>query len=584
MSFWIFVLFFSLLPGVLCVTNQFLFLVTTMSPVDLGKAKRKLVRRSQSLPREQHVSGSSASGKDCLSEAMDQAFNGDGLDEQQQQQQRGEKEKPKSDRIVIERDEDFSDNMDSMDEFDLMEKASQGIEYVPPKTPLGTQNVVISIPANQMGLWDAACAEGAAKEKAKEDERRRQENEAASAGTMATIAKSIALDADKIHSRSLGVGMERHDFPVVGDEDLQRNGQSQEAHSGPYRVTFPEMVLPGCREFMRTIDVTGDGLEFVMITRRDESEEWYLPSMQVFADVINMVQMKILMGNMDMASVLFDTKNWGGVRVMILRVSSVLSLARWRSELTKIDHEGREYNSFPKCSLQAKNNQVSMLLRDGLRYFRLEWLSLELKKRNALKGKIAVVFSKVYGPKEKTRLGVSKDGWKLVIANVDDVFLRSLRAFSPGHSFKVGASTVLIRELSSDYMPIIPPGSAATRIVPCSQPQVQPREHVYEVNVPVVSNQFQSQQQQHQPQPQPQSSSQDQPRPSLLLEPPAGVGSEVAFDIQAPPEVPDLLMSITSPVPPDQARLRSGPGSRGGRGRRARDAASAAARRAYNAM
>ena len=46
--------------------------------------------------------------------------------------------------------------------------------------------------------------------------------------------------------------------------------------------------------------------------------------------------------------------------------------------------------------------------------------------------------------------------------------------------------------------------------------------------------------------------------------------------------VPDLVRAISSPLPQEQARTKSGPGSRGGTGKRVRDAASAVARRALN--
>ena len=576
-----------------------------MSPIDKSKIKKNSVRRAQSLPCEPQVGGlvnmlpgCKISTKDCLEEVIEDAFREESQEEQQQQQQqhhssdadahqqqrdedvqRGEKEKPRPN-IVFGRDDSQPENVDSMDEFDIAEKASQGIEYEVSGPPLGSQDVVISIPANQVALWDQAFEEANSVKPSNDGvvAPPSPRAQAAAAASSAATARSIALDADKIHDRSLGAGMERHNFPVICDEDLQHNSQppNQVPSFGSCRITIPEMVLPPALQHHRSFDVTGDALEFVLVARREETDDWYIPDMQVFADVINMVQMRILEKNMRLGEVLFDTKNWGGVGVMLLRVACPISLARWRVELTKVEYNDREYNSFPKNSLQARNNQVSMLLRDGLRYFRLEWLAVELKKRNSLKGKITVVFSKVYGIKEKTRLGASKYGWRLVIANVDEVFLQSVKAFPPGHGFKVGASTVLIRQLSSDYMPIIPPDSAASKIV---QMEVAVEEFQPRQQQPMAAQIQQQLQRQRQ--------DEDLLPNGLSIQSQRGPLSGQDHQQQQQQHVqgvPDLLMSITSPIPPDQARVRAGPGSRGGHGRRARDAASAAARRAYNGI
>ena len=539
--------------------------------------------------------GCSISNADGLSQVMEetrQADVRDGLASPSQQQglHSGVPQTSGSRPIVIEAADSDRDEVESMDEFDMAERAAQGLDpYVVPKNPLGTQEVIISIPAESMDAWNKAVAEGAGKSSATSTGPEpanvgSAESLAAAAASSAAVARCIALDAHNIHDRSMGVGMERHNFPVVSDEDLLRDGPVSGVSGGSFRITIPEMVLPAACEFRRTFDVTGDALEFVMVARRDESEDWYIPSMQVFADVVNSVQMSIFDNHMRISDVLYETKNWGGVGVMILRVSCPIRLARWRRVLAKIDFDGKEFNSFPKNSLQTKSKQVSMLLRDGLRYFRLEWLPMELKKRNSLRGKMTVVFSKVYGIKEKTRLGVSKYGWRLVIANVDDVFLEAVKVFPPGHGFKVGASTVMIRELNLNYMPIIPPDSAAASVnlqqqqpqQPPIQVQVQPlpdleTTQMYEVLVPVESGQFQPQQLQ------PVDVSQDQEQ----VRSPA---SQAALGLQSMSDVPDLLRAISSPIPPEQARARAGPDSRGGRGRRARDAASAAARRAYGAV
>ena len=428
-----------------------------MSPVDKTKKCRGM-RRSKS---DTAVVGGSASllptRSDCLKEAVDQVF---GNDEDRSPDVPG-------DQIIIncsgkpqESDDEFDDQY--MDEFDLAEHESADPDMtVDPVSPLlGTQECVISIPEKYMGAWQQACDE-AVENKKKAD----AEAEVAKNRAMDQVRSQLTDDADSIHERSLRDSMVRHDFSETesqSQEQLQQQQQQLSVRDGPPTIEIPEMILQH-GEVYRTFVIEDGALQFVLVARDREDEPWYIPDIQTFADIINLAQTRIFDEDWKFAGVVLDTMNWGGVGVLSLQATCPVRLARWRTLLTTVSHKNAEYNSFPKESLQSRSNQISLLLRDGLRYYQLKYLPRGLLTRNPLKGKVKVVFSKVYGIKEKTRMGASKYGWRLVIADVDEVFVASLSKFPPGYAFKLGASSVQIRLLNSNVEPVIPPASAAPK-------------------------------------------------------------------------------------------------------------------------
>ena len=230
------------------------------------------------------------------------------------------------------------------------------------------------------------------------------------------MVEDLSESAKKIHDGYLGQGMEKLDFPPVADSNLELDEYPESGISSPFFITIPEWLLLSRDEFNQMFEVFGTTLDFVLVKRRAHDFPWYIPPMSSFADVINVLQNRIPEKRFRFLDILVETKSWCGVGVMSLKVTCPLRLARWRQQLTFINFEGYSYNSFPRGALQTKETQVSILLRTGLRFFGLKWLAHGLKLRNGLKGRITVVYSKKYGPNDKTRGGISKAGWRLVIS------------------------------------------------------------------------------------------------------------------------------------------------------------------------
>ena len=368
--------------------------------------------------------------------------------------------------------------------------------------------------------------------------------------------------------------MEVHDFPTVDDEAIDLEVTPYDV-TGPFRITIPELILHTRSEFNPTFAIYGTTLEFVLTKRRSEDFPWYIPPLTDFAEVVNQVQVRVLERGFRFLDVLVETSSWCGVGVLSLKATCPLRMQRWREQVTRVDWQGYEYNTFPK---DTRDIQVSILLRAGLKNFKLKWIAHELKIRNPLKGKMTIVCSKTYGPNDRSRVGISKDGWRLVIAKVDATFAESLKLLPFGYGFRVGASTVQIRFLSSTGKPALPALGAAPEVQPL-QP-TQPNQLKVQVHdqLRTQSAYFRQQQiQQVDPQAPPAAASREIPQSEV----PLSKLPSLTF-----PLVPELVKAITVPLPFYQVKPKHGPGSRGGKKAKnaAAAAASAAARKALDAF
>ena len=192
---------------------------------------------------------------------------------------------------------------------------------------------------------------------------------------------------------------------------------------------------------------------------------------------------------------------------------------------------------------------------------------------------MSIAYSKRYGPNDKTRSGICKNGWRLVIANVDTTFVESLHDFPFGHPFKIGASSAQVRLLSNPGEPSLPEFNYDDNVLP--QP---PRLTSHQRLVQEVQEQKQLQHAQFRYL---QATQLGKAVPSVASHeiPQAEVETSKLPSLGFP-YVPDLVKAIKVPVPHEQVKPKKGPGSRGGKKAKnmAAAAASAVARKAYKTM
>ena len=103
------------------------------------------------------------------------------------------------------------------------------------------------------------------------------------------------------------------------------------------------------------------------------------------------------------------------------------------------------FTLFPKDAVENRGS-ISVLLRDGFKNFKPRCLPAAIFRRNrGLTGSLRATHTKTYGPNDKTRSGVSKNGWRLVLLQGCPQFMRSLEAYDEDEKFNLGSGFIFIR-------------------------------------------------------------------------------------------------------------------------------------------
>ena len=112
-----------------------------------------------------------------------------------------------------------------------------------------------------------------------------------------------------------------------------------------------------------------------------------------------------------------------------------------------------QFNTFPQCQVEQEG-RLSLFLRSTMRAFNLAVLPEALFEWNPmLEGGMEVICSRLYGPGDVTRNGISKEDWRLVWIQGDRAFLESLRHLSENYLFRLYPERVPIRGgIRRDYV------------------------------------------------------------------------------------------------------------------------------------
>ena len=88
---------------------------------------------------------------------------------------------------------------------------------------------------------------------------------------------------------------------------------------------------------------------------------------------------------------------------------------------------------------------LSAILRNELRGFELDLFPKELMQKNeGLEGTVVITHSRTYGPADKTRAGLPKEGWRLIFLEGCPLFLAKLAQFPESHRFEFCSSRIQI--------------------------------------------------------------------------------------------------------------------------------------------
>ena len=223
-------------------------------------------------------------------------------------------------------------------------------------------------------------------------------------------------------------GLETHTFPRVTDKALNEISTVQTAQAArvSLRLLVPEIVsASGSRndEVLRSLDVV-DSLMLVLVSRiKGSGQSWSIPVNQDFHDVLNAVDCQIFEDKIDACGLISSAIVWEGVGKFGLRAADPGKVDRWRRCLAELDFGSFEWNSFPVDALVAGKKQVSILLKNDLRNFKLKWLTHGLLLANRqIQGRVEAKYTKNYTDSSVTKFGISKKGWRVLSADVDSAF------------------------------------------------------------------------------------------------------------------------------------------------------------------
>ena len=218
--------------------------------------------------------------------------------------------------------------------------------------------------------------------------------------------------------------------------------------SKPFReVAIPEFIWPDERKTMDgLVDIKSKGvIQFVVLARSGHvaHEAWDAPKLDMVRDFASFLLCKIAELKLEFGTILRWTNPWGSVAVVGLDSSDLDMLQRFRTFFTTLRFNHHYFNTFPKDAL-TNSLSLHILLKNDLREFKEEFLAEALFARNKLYGILETLEAETYTAADTTRAGVSKNGWRNVLLEGDEYFLRSLSAFPALHWFNLGPATVQI--------------------------------------------------------------------------------------------------------------------------------------------
>ena len=186
-------------------------------------------------------------------------------------------------------------------------------------------------------------------------------------------------------------------------------------------------------------------VQFVVLARSGHlaQESWDAPGIDLVRDFASFATCHIAELKLEFGAVLRWTNPWGSVAVVGLDTSDLELLNKFRTFFTTLRFQHQYFNTFPKDAM-TNDFGISILLKSDLREFKEQFLAEALFARNQLFGTLDTLQAETYTAADTTRQGVSKNGWRNVLLDGNDVFLESLSKFTASHWFSIGPASVQI--------------------------------------------------------------------------------------------------------------------------------------------
>ena len=171
---------------------------------------------------------------------------------------------------------------------------------------------------------------------------------------------------------------------------------------------------------------------------------WMVPEPMIFHDVVNRVECEMAKRKLACLKAQKWANLWGRVGLLGLSAKNPDDIRQFREVIEGLADPRLRFTIFPRDAVD-KRGSISVLLRETFRAMDPLCLPQILFARNrGLGGSLKVTHIKSYNNGEKTRAGVTKKHWRLILLQGCATFMKSLENFDEDHKFHVGSGHVYI--------------------------------------------------------------------------------------------------------------------------------------------
>ena len=173
--------------------------------------------------------------------------------------------------------------------------------------------------------------------------------------------------------------------------------------------------------------------------------KWTIPEPKEFHSLVNRAEVFMYEKRLPCCRALKWANLWGKVGLLGLSARHPQDIDDFRAVVEGLATENFMFTIFPKEAIENRGS-ISVLLRENFKEITPTCLPAAIFRRNkGLKGALRSTHVKTYGKEDKTRNGVSKHGWRLILLQGCPIFMRSLEAYDEDERFALGSGFIYIR-------------------------------------------------------------------------------------------------------------------------------------------
>lgn len=265
--------------------------------------------------------------------------------------------------------------------------------------------------------------------------------------------------SDAIHLRCAGGGAEFFEPGEQGVATVDQEFRSATELGPNLTIDLDETRVFSMRDLISSdIHVHRDTqvrsrniIQFVILARPRASPtdgsraKWTVPDPDVYRDLINRSECYMATNRLPCLKAVKWTNLWGKVGLVGLSAREAEHLEDYRTVIEALHDDNYQFTIFPREGVDKKGS-ISIVLTEQFRSFEPLCLPECLFLRNkCLKGALRVTHIKTYRDGDKTRAGRSKKGWRLVLLQGCQDFMRCLEDYDEDEQFQLGSGHVYIK-------------------------------------------------------------------------------------------------------------------------------------------